>query len=113
MSFKINQILRVKKLMPRELKLVLDLKDDLKYCGHGSASCLAHSTCCCLFLPNSSPSCCSPHPLNWAILAWGYDMVYISNEYFKIKKYSYSRRHLVNTMTVTLTYFLLSKERTI
>ena len=40
-------------------------------------------------------------------------LLHISKGYFKLKiKYSYSRCHIVNNMTVTLTYFFpLSKEK--
>ena len=43
MNFEINLILKVKKLMPSELKLFFEPREDYKYPSQHPESCLAHS----------------------------------------------------------------------
>ena len=43
MSFEINPILQVKKLMPSELKLLFEPREDFRYPSQHPESCLAHS----------------------------------------------------------------------
>lgn len=46
MNFEINLILQVKKLMPSELKLFFEPREDYKYPSQHPESCLAHSLFC-------------------------------------------------------------------